>query len=246
MSRDDQVLADRPLLALGHGAAAVVEVVAHHPLAIAGRGDRGGDGGVEVVHHAVAIGQRVAVAARKRQAARRGLLVGHADRALESRPGIAVARVERVVDLADVIGPAAFVEASRVGAAKQLQRGVLALGDVRVQRIGRRREVVGVVAALLVQVDGDLRHVLEANLDAAACFGLRLREPVAVHVEQVMVDAPARPRLVVLGAVGRRIGRGGPSQQVLEHEPRAAVGVLHGIDQHQRVARHGVDAGIAL
>ena len=92
------------------------------PLAIARRGDRGDDRGVEVVHDAVAIRERVAVAARERQAARRRLLVGHADRSLEGRPRIAVARIERVVDLADVVRPAALVEARGVGAAEQLPR----------------------------------------------------------------------------------------------------------------------------
>ena len=63
-------------------------------------------------------------------------------------------------------------------------------------RLGRRREVIGVVAALLVQVDGDLRQVLEADLDAAARLGLRLREPVAVHVEEIVIDCvrPATAR----------------------------------------------------
>ena len=71
------------LLAFGHRAAAVLEEVAHQPLAVARRGDRGGDRGVEVVHHAVAIGQHCAVAARERQ--RRGPTP--ARRSCRSSPG---------------------------------------------------------------------------------------------------------------------------------------------------------------
>ncbi len=61
-----------------------------------------------------------------------------------------------------------------------------------------------------------------------------------------MVGAPARPRLVVLGVVRRRIGGGGAALQVLEHEARAPVRVLHRIDEDQRLAQHGVDVGVAL
>ena len=143
-------------------------------------------------------------------------------------------------------GPAALIEARGVGAAEQIERRHLALGDVRVERIGRRREVIGVVAALLVQIDGHVRPVLARQRDAAARFRLRLREPVAVHVEQVVVRAAARPRLVVLGVVRRRIRARGAALQVLEDEPRAAVRVLHRIDQHERLAQHRVDVGIAL
>ena len=158
------VLARRGLLSLDHGAAPVLQEVAHQALAVAGGGDRGGDRRVEVVHHAVAVGHHGAVVAGERQRPRRRLLVGHADRAVEHRPAVAVAGVEAVVDLADVVGPAALVEAGGVGPAEQVEAGDLALGVVRVQRVGRRGEVVGVVAALLVQVDVHLREVLEGDL----------------------------------------------------------------------------------
>ena len=113
-----------------------------------------------------------------------------------------------------------------------------------IQRVGRRREVVAVVAALLVQVDVHLRKVLERHPDAATRFGLRLREPVAVHVEQIVVRPSARPRLVVLGVVGCGVGVGGLTLQILEDEPRAPVGILHRIDQHERVLEHRIHAGV--
>ena len=224
------------LLALGDGAAAILEIVAHELLAVARGGDRSHDRGVEMVHHAVAIGQRVAVAAREGETARRRLLVGVADRSLESRPRVAVSRIERVVDLADVIRPAALVEARGVGAAEQLPAAIWLFVTCGLIASAGGEEVIRVVAALLVEVDGDLRQELETDLDAAAGFRLRLREPVAVHVEQIVIAAPARPRLVVLGRVGSGVCGGGAALQVLEHEARAAVGVLHRIDQHQRVA----------
>ena len=186
------------------------------------------------------------VAAREREAAGRGLLVGHANRALEDRPRLAVSGIEGVVDLADEIGPAALVEALAVGAPEEIERRDLALGDVGVQRVGRRSEVIGVLAALLVQVHVDVRPVVARDLDAAAGLGLGLGEPVAIHVEQVVVRAPARPRLVVLRVVGGGIGHRRAALQVLEHEPGPAVGVLHRIDEHEGLAEHGLHVGVAL
>jgi hypothetical protein len=199
-----------------------------------------------VVHDAVAIGKRVAVAARERQAPRRRLLVGVADRSLERRPRVAVARIERVVDLADVVRPAALVEARGIGATEQLPAGDLVPGDVRIDRLRRRREVIGVVAALLVEIDGDLRLELEADRDAAARLGLRLRKPVAIHVEEIVVAASARPRLVVLRGIRHGVGVHCASQRVRGNEARAAVGVLHRVDQHQRITQHQVDARVTL
>ena len=245
VTRHEHVVTHRAFLPFRHRAPAVLEEVAHQPLAIAGGGDGRRDGGVEVMQHAVAEGQDGAVGAGKRQRARRGLLVGHADRAVQHRPTVAVTGIEPVVDLAHVVGPAAFIEARGVGPAEELEAGDLRCGVVRVQRVGRRREVVAVVAALLVQVDVDLRKVVEGNLNAPARLWLRLREPVAVHVEQVVIRPPARPGFVVLRVVGRRVGRGRLALQVLEDEAGAAVGILHRVDEHQRVAQHRVHAGVA-
>ena len=143
-------------------------------------------------------------------------------------------------------GEAALVEARGVGAAEQRRAtGDLRLRDVRVDRIGRRREVVRGVAAHLVQVDDDLRVARRAPiLIAPARLGLRLREPVAVHVEQVVIGAAARPRLVVLG--GQRVGIGhrprGP-QLVLAMKRARPSGFCIGSISTSASRAIGVDAG---
>ena len=246
LTRDEDVFADGSLLAFADGRAAELEIVAQEPLAVARGGHRGRDRRVEMVHDAVAIGQRLAVAPRKGQPAGRGLLIRHADRPLHGRPRIAVAGVEGVVHLADVVGPASLVEPRGVGPAKEVPRCRLALRVVRVERFGGRREVVGVVTALLVEVHGDLRLVLKRNCNPASRFGLRLCKPVAVHIEQVVIRTAARPRLVMFSAVWRRVGSGGPALHVLKDEPGSTVGVLHRVDQDERVALYGVDALVAL
>ena len=101
------------------------------------------------------------------------------------------------------------------------------------------------VAALFVQVDRHLRPELAADTDAAAALRLRLGKPVTVHVEEIVIRPSARPRLVVLGVVGHRVEMGGASLQVLEQEARPTVGVLHRIDEQQRLAQDQVDIGIA-
>ena len=123
----------RPLFALGDRGAAIVDEIAQQLLAIARRGLRRRDRRGEVVQHAVAIREIRIVLAPEHQPARRRLLVGHADGAVEDRPGFAVARIEGVVDLADEIAEAARVEAIGVGLAERLEPARLRLGDVRVR-----------------------------------------------------------------------------------------------------------------
>ena len=48
----------------------------------------------------------------------------------------------------------------------------------------------------------------------------------------------------MFGVVGRRVGRRGAPLQVLEDEAGPAVGVLHRVDEHERVALHEIGAGI--
>ena len=235
------VLAGRGSFALGDGRAAVLEEVAEQALAVGGRRVGGRDGRVEVVHDSLAVGEGRVVVAREDQAAGRCLFVRHPDRAVEDRPRLAVPGIERVVDLADEVREAAIVEARGVGAAKRLEPADLVRGDERVERIGRRREVVRRVAAHLVQVHDDVREVVQRDLQAAQRFRLGLREPVAVHVEQVVIRPAAGPRLVVFGAEAIAVGRGGASKLVLEKKPRTAVRVLERIDQHDRLAEDRVD-----
>ena len=99
------------------------------------------------------------------------------------------------------------------------------------------REVVGGIAAHLVQIDDDVREPLEHRADAAARLRLRLREPVAVHVEQVVVRAAAGPRLVVFRGKRVRVGDAAAwPMQVVDDEARAPVRVLHRIDHDDRIA----------
>ena len=76
---------------------------------------------------------------------------------------------------------------------------------------------------------------------AAAALRLRLREPVAVHVEEVVIRSAARPWLVVLGCRRVRIAAGAGAEQILEDEARPPVGVLHRIDDDDRVPQDGLD-----
>ena len=91
-----------------------------------------------------------------------------------------------------------------------------------------------------------MRIPVEEETQAAARLGLRCGEPVAVHVEEVVVPAAARPRLVVLGGSGLGVGAGRTAQGVRGQEARAAVRVLERVDEHDRLATHEVGAGVVL
>jgi len=97
-----------------------------------------------------------------------------------------------------------------------------------------------------VQVDHDLRAPRAEDPPLADRLGLRHHDPVPVHVEEVVVAPPARPRLVVLGGGRLGVRCGGAAEQRLVEEAGAAVRVLQRIDQHHRLGEDEVDLGVAL
>ena len=180
----------------------------------------------------VGIGQLGPVAALEHQPARRGLFVGAPDRALMRVPGVAIAGVEQVIDLAGEIGLPARIKGGGVVTADQLVGTDLRGGEVGAEGLGGGREEVGLVPAHFVQVDDDHRVPLPNRGDLAAGLGLREGEPVAIEVEHVVVHPPARPRLVMLGRLPVGIGCDAGGGEEIVHEARPPVGVLHRVDDH--------------
>ena len=72
-------------------------------------------------------------------------------------------------------------------------------------------------------------------------LGVLQRQPVAVQVEPVVVEAAAGPGLVLLDVGG--VGNGGFAAARVHpaRKARHAVGVDAGVDQHHRVAQHLLD-----
>ena len=220
--------------------------VAQQLLAVAGGRGRGGDGGGEVMDDALPIGEQRVVTPPVHEAARGGLLVGHPHRALEDRPALAVARVEGVVDLLHEVREAALVETLGVRLAEGGEPRVLSRRDVRVLRLRGGREVVRGLSAHLVKVHHHVRIPLQVDAHAPHRLRLGKGEPVAVHVEQVVVRAAAGPGLVALRGHRVGVGHGGAADVVLGEEPCAAVWVLERIDEDDGLAEDRVDRGIAL
>ena len=161
-------------------------------------------------------------------------------------PGLAVAGVEGVEDLADEVGLARGVEARGDRAPEGLVPLLLRPGDVRVERLRGRREEVRRVAAHLVQVHRHVRVPVQEQPQPAACFRLGLGEPVAVHVEEVVVRPATRPPLVVLRRRGLRVGRSAAAEAVGGQKPGSPVGVLQGVDEHEGLAPHEVRSRVLL
>ena len=150
---------------------------------------------------------------------RAALLVRHAGGdPRRGRHGVAVAHVEQVVDVAveEVEALARELRGQRA-AVEVVDPAHRLVGDLVVDRVrvGREEERG---AAHLVRVDEQLRRQLAQQLDLAVGLGLRAREPVAVHVEAVVV--PAR-----VGLAAVRVLRGQQhDQRVVEDLRRRAVG----------------------
>ena len=162
------------------------------------------------------------------------LLVSHADGAVERGPGVAVGRREQVVGLAGEVEPVVLIEHLPVVVADDVLHLPLPGRDVLVERLGGGREVVGIVDAHLVEVGVHLGQPLRVEGNALAALLLGLPGPVAVQVEVVVVEAPARPGLVVLPGVERGVGRLTGHAVVPVHVAVVAVGVHAGVDEHHR------------
>ena len=89
-----------------------------------------------------------------------------------------------------------------------------------------------------MQVDEQLRPPLQERAHARLRLRLRHREPVAVHVEQRVVDAATGPRLRMFGAERRRVGKAAARSARAVHEAVAAVGVLQRIDADEALGQH--------
>ena len=159
------------------------------------------------------------------------LLVEDAHRAVVGVPGVGVARVPGLQPLAGVVAPAKAVEGRRLVRPEDRRPAAGARGQVGVLRLAGGREEVGVQRTHLVGVHEELWAEPANGVPAGAGLGADARQPVAVHVEEVVVPAPARPAAAVQAPVveGRRVPG---ALSVHGEHPLPAVGVHHGVDDH--------------
>ena len=199
----------------------------------------------EVVFDTVLVGEDPAIAAFELESARRTLLISHRDGPAEGWPHVAIARIEGIVDFAGEIVIAALVEPAGMIAPDQGLLRLLRIGDVRIERVSRRRKEVGAVTAHLVGVDNDDRVPFKDAGDTAARFGLSQSEPVAVHVKQVVVEAAGGPGFVMLGA--GTVGEGFEAARRFKrmNEAGAPIRVLHRVNDDDGFAEDLVHNGIA-
>ena len=167
------------------------------------------------------------------------LLVGHPDGAIEDGVGVAVARVEEVVDLAGEEEPTVGVEDAGVAAADLGLEAALVVGDVGVEGLGGRGEVVAVLRAHLVEVGVDVG--LPPLVEPEALLGLYLRGPgpVAVEVEQVVVGPPPGPGFDVVPGARRGLEGGGLAAADAVGVAGVAVGVEARVEDDDGIAQEG-------
>ena len=181
---------------------------------------------------------------RQTEAPRGRLLERHPHRPLRHRPRHTVARVEGVEDLTIEVRKSPLVERVCDRATDGLHGRGLRRRRVCVVRRGVWREVVRTLSAHLVEIDDHVRHPLEQRRNPSATLRLRLREPVTIQVEEVVIAPPSRPWLIVLGRQGEGIRhRGSCAARPLRHAG-PAIRILERIDQHDRVLEDRVHARI--
>ena len=189
-----------------------------------------------MLRDAVAQGDERAIGATPEHAAVAAAvgLERHADRAVERRPGVVVARVVQVVHVAREVEPPVAVEGGGVRAAEEVEPLPRIADDVRVDGARRRREEVGRDVA--VQIGRDHRMPLEHHPHDPLHLALRRGDEIAVHVEAIVIEPPVHaPRLVVL--LGARIGGADADGVVPDREALVPVGVGARVDDDDGVAQ---------
>ena len=185
---------DRPGLAELDAVGDVRVEIDEQVMPILGRRFERGQSADVVMAHAVVIVELGLIVACDDAAAHAGLLPEDADGPVQDRPGRAVLRAEAVEHLACRVSEAVAIEVLRVVAADLHMPVLLPAERMRIVRVGRRVEEERAVSPHLVGIDEDLRLPAQKSRDAGLRFALRLQIPVAVHVEEIVIDAPARPK----------------------------------------------------
>ena len=199
-------------------------------MAVARGGFAGGNGSDKVLLHGNIVFVQCFVAAHGLQAADGGVFVSHRHAAVEPGPTGAVAGIKLVVGFTREVAEAKFVEVLGVAQPKAGLRLELILGEVRIEGRGTGRKEVTGVGAHLVQIDEDQREPLLHHFDAPDGFGLGKGKPIAVHVEVVVIGAPAGPRFVAFGRDGGAVRFQAFGDGEVLDEAIAAIGVLRRID----------------
>ena len=100
------------------------------------------------------------------------LFKSHTDRSAVNRVGITVRRIEKIESLFGKIEPPVFVKIFCVVSTDYYLEIALPFGDHIVKWFGRRCEIIGLVDALLVEVDMNLGQPLVVFRHACLAFFL--------------------------------------------------------------------------
>ena len=225
-----------PLWLAGRTGVISAEVLHHLRGIFAGNFDGGTTGG-EMVLNTIVQGQRIAKTVEDAApgAGITRLFVGHADGAVEHRVSVAIGRVEQIEHLFGKVQPAVGVEVSGVVLTDLGLESTLPRGDEIVHRLGGRREIIGIVDGLFVQVSVDVRQ--PALVQYQPLLGLHLGGPgpVPVQIVVVVVRAAAGPGLPVFAGIGIGIVEQVAHLPVPMRVTIIAVGVERRIENHDGV-----------
>jgi hypothetical protein len=117
--------------------------------------------------------------------------------------------------------------------------GQVRVRQVHVDRLARRIEQVRIHTAHLMAVHDQVRMPRQDDRRPSAGFGLRLREPVAVHVEQVVIAATRRPQSPVRHRLVVRIGHLAGQRLQLAEVALPPVRVHERIDMDDHLVAQG-------
>ena len=135
-----------------------------------------------------------------------GLLVSHANSAVEGRIRIAVRGIEQVENFFGKVEPAFFIEVTGVVLSDFSLKVALPWRDILMYGFGCGRKEIGIINTLLMHIRVHMWQPLVINIQSLAGFGLRCPGPVAVQVVVIVIGSSAWPGFTMLAGLLTRIG----------------------------------------
>ena len=178
------------------------------------------------------------------RAVERGLLVEQTDRAPQGGVGVCITGIPFFVPVAGVIAPATLIESPGLIRPEFPAPVEHRLGKMVVDGITRRIHEKRIGAAHFVGVDQKMRIPVIDGVSPTPRFGLRLNQPVAVHVKEIMIAASGRPEPRMVHGLHVGIGDFALESVNLRKESLASIGILRGIDMNHQLITQPFRGGI--
>ena len=223
------------------GTAAIFNEVTQERFAVSRSSLDGANRSYKVTLHTIGIGDGFTVATLAGETSCGSHFEGHADTAMECRPGVSVTWVVGVINRLREILEAEQIKPFRVITAVSIKHLFLCIDIMRVERLRRWRKEVARISSHLMDIHVDEGEEFLEGRDSANDLRLGEWQPIPVQIEQVVIGTTSWPGLSALGSDSRGAWRDAISLAEMIKEAFTAIRVLTRVDSHERVLANRIE-----